>query len=902
MSLHRDSAQLAEGDPNVSELCARGLISIEGARITYSLSQSRSYQWTDPEEWVRARTIAFLIIEKGYPANRLKTEARVPRRTPSDLADVVVFEDDACRSPYIVVENKADGQNQTDRDQAIEQAFGNANSLRSPFALYDEGSVSTAFDVANYPAQEREANRLGHRDALPEQYGHAPKYTLIAGSQNDIEPVSARELSSRIRRAHSAIWAGGRRDPLKAFDEWSKLLFAKVADERSTATGAPRRFQVGTNETTAAVASRIHRLFQEGARQDPSIFASGTRIELPDAKIYDVVATIQTISFIRTDIDSVGRAFENFFGSVFRGELGQYFTMRQLARFIVAALDIQANDFVIDPTAGSGGFLLEVLLQVWHRVDIDFAGQPEGEITRIKTEFALHRVFGIEIHEVLSRICKINLLLHHDGHTNIESDRSCLDSTFSLPRLQQWSGKFSRLVGNPPFGDDIQTGDRDTLGDNDLQNFEVATGRQKVPSEQAIIERSIEFLEPGGKLGLIVPDGLLNNQGQQSNCPQTRRWIAQQGYIDAIISLPDHAFRHSGAQNKTSILLFQKFSEREGQLFFERFQKATGYGFDIDEAIVAGHDGNHRAVFLAEANQIGYLPTGVPIESNELYALHEDGVNVALDGMDTILGEYYAFGASPSSYAGRLQPDCMAISFAGLWNSHESRRIDPKYHLFKRQESSHVPDGWVTAKIGNVMRRRLDEIHPEHSPDLVVQVMTLSQDGEIRIREAGKGRNPPEWLGMYFEESSSKWFSARSGDVVFSSIDLWKGCIAVVPPDFDGALVTKEFPIYEIVDRRLSPEFLSALLRSRYYQRAFRAITTGHSNRRRTQAGDFENIEIAFPPTDSEQRALIEPILTSRQGLKRGADSLQTATLHLDNVIDERGDEQLPEIESTVDE
>ena len=166
----------------------------------------------------------------------------------------------------------------------------------------------------------------------------------------------------------------------------------------------------------------------------------------------------------------------------------------------------------------------------------------------------------------------------------------------------------------------------------------------------------------------------------------------------------------------------------------------------------------------------------------------------------------------------------------------------------------------------------------------------------------GKDAIPPEWLGMYFEESSSKWFSARSGDVVFSSIDLWKGCIAVVPPDFDGALVTKEFPIYEIVDRRLSPEFLSALLRSRYYQRAFRAITTGHSNRRRTQAGDFENIEIAFPPTDSEQRALIEPILTSRQGLKRGAESLQTATLHLDNVIDERGDEQLPEIESTVDE
>ena len=767
MSSHHDSAQLAERDPNVSELIARGLISIEGARITYNLSQTRSYQWTDPEEWVRARTIGFLIVEKGYPANRLKTEARVPRRTPSDKADIVVFKDDQCRSPYLVVENKADGQTQLDRDGGVEQAFGNANSLRAPFALYDEGSVSVAFDVANHPAEERKANRLGHRNALPEQYGNAPSYTLIAGSQNDIEPVSDRELSSCIRRAHSAIWAGGRRDPLKAFDEWSKLLFAKVADERSTPTGDPRRFQVGTNETTAAVASRIHGLVQEAARQDPSIFTTGTRIELPDAKIFDVVTSVETISFTRSDIDSLGRAFENFFGSVFRGELGQYFTMRQLARFIVAILDIKANDFVIDPTVGSGGFLLEVLLQVWHRIDKDFAGQSDAEIARMKTEFALTKVFGIEIHEVLGRICKINLLLHHDGHTNIESDRSCLDSTFSLPRLQQWSNKFSRLIGNPPFGDDVKAGDRDTLGDNDLQNFEIATGREKVPSEQAIIERSIDFLEPGGKLGLIVPDGLLNNQGEQSNCPQTRRWIAQQGYIDAIVSLPDYAFRHSGAQNKTSILFFRKFSEDKRRAYRRHFEDARTKGSSIDEAIIAGHDSNDHAVFLAEANHIGYLPTGMPTKANDLYALEEAGANVALDGMDTILEQYLAFRAAPSSYQTRLQPDCMAILFADLWNSHESRRIDPKYHLFKQQESSCIPEGWITARIGDVMCRRLDEMHPEKKPDQAVQVMTLSQEGEIRLREAGKGQNPPEWLGMYFEDSPSKWFAARTGDVVF---------------------------------------------------------------------------------------------------------------------------------------
>ena len=900
MSRHRDSAQLAESDPLLSELIARGLVQIEGSRITYRLNQSRSYQWTDPEEWVRARTIAFLVVDKGYPANRLRTEVRVPRRTPNDYADIVVFHDDGCRSTYLVVENKAKGQNKRDRDQGIEQAFGNANSLRALFALYDENSLSRAFDVANYPAQERHANLLGDRDALPEQYGNAPEYTLIAGSDNDIEPVSTRELSTRIRRAHSAIWAGGRRDPLKAFDEWSKILFAKVTDERSTVTGEPRRFQIGTNETTAAVASRIHKLFQEGARRDSSIFHNEARIELPDAKIYDVVAIVQPISFTRTDIDSVGRAFEDFFGSVFRGELGQYFTMRQLARFIVAALDLKSGDFVIDPTSGSGGFLLEVLMQVWHRVDREFVGQPASEIDRVKTDFALHRVFGIEIHETLSRICKINLLLHHDGHTNIEGDRSCLDSSFSLPRLQEWSGKFSCVVGNPPFGDSIEAGDRDTLGDNTLESFEIASDRKKIPSEQAIIERTLDFLEPGGRLGLIVPDGLLNNQGEQSNCPRTRRWLAQQGFIDAIISLPDYAFRHSGAQNKTSILLFRKFTIPERRLFLEQFEDAINDGASVDEAIVAGHFSNGHIVFLAEANQIGFLSTGVPVDANDLFHSEAGGLNISVDRPGTILGEYRAFRRSPSSYKGTTQPDCMSISFTDLWNNHPSRRIDPKYHLFKWQENSHVPMNWVTARIGDVMRRRLEHVRPELTPDSEVQVMTISQGGEIRPREAGKGPNPPEWLGMYFEESSSQWFSAHSGDIVFSSIDLWKGCIAVVPADFDGALVTKEFPIYEIVDPSLSPEFLSVLLRSRYYQRAFRAITTGHSNRRRTQAEDFEGIEIAFPSTDSEQNALIEPILKPRNTLRTSSESLRAAMLVFDNVIDGRGDEGLPEIDGDV--
>ena len=156
-------------------------------------------------------------------------------------------------------------------------------------------------------------------------------------------------------------------------------------------------------------------------------------------------------------------------------------------------------------------------------------------------------------------------------------------------------------------------------------------------------------------------------------------------------------------------------------------------------------------------------------------------------------------------------------------------------------------------------------------------------------------------LGTYFADSPGSWFAAKSGDVVFSSIDLWKGCISVVPHDFDGALVSKEFPIYEITEPRLSAPFLQCLLRSRYYQRAFRAITTGHSNRRRTQSTDFEDLEIAFPESRDEQDRLVQGILRARQSQRASADDLRREFNYFSDTIDGRGDEELPEIPIEAD-
>ncbi len=138
----------------------------------------------------------------------MKVEVTVPRRVPSDLADIVVYKDDRCREPYLVVENKAESPSPRERAQGIEQLFGNANSLRAELGLYDDGGSSSLYDVQNHPATERVLNRRGDRSVTPAQYGQTPTYSYIAGQAGrDIAPVARNVLETKIRRAHSIIWA-----------------------------------------------------------------------------------------------------------------------------------------------------------------------------------------------------------------------------------------------------------------------------------------------------------------------------------------------------------------------------------------------------------------------------------------------------------------------------------------------------------------------------------------------------------------------------------------------------------------------------------------------------------------------------------------------------------------------
>lgn len=885
----------------VNEAHRRKFIAFSGTYIQYNLGGTkRSFALSDPEELVRARAVSYLILKKSYSPQRIRVEVKVPRRTPSDWADIVVYSDDDLKAPYLVVETKAPGKSDADISQAIEQLFGNANSLRSPYGLLDYANGSIFFDVMDYPAEEREENRRGGRESVPELYGQVPSFRLIAGQASDIRVVGAKELESKVKRAHSIIWAGGKRDPLFAFREWSKLVYAKIEDERMTRSSEPRRFQVGANESDVKVSTRVQALFCEANARDGSVFPGDEDILLPDQKIVEVVRVLEDVSFTDTDLDVIGRAFEFFFGSVFRGELGQYFTMRPLARFALAMLDPKNSDHIIDITCGSGGFLLEALMQVWAKIAHEYQGRG-NLIEKNRIDFAQNNIYGIEIHRTLAQICRINLLIHHDGHCNIEGDRSCLDREFVSKRLAEGM-KFELVVGNPPFGDSVKEGDRDQLGANSLSSFELAKACKEIPSEHIIIEQAVNMLCAGGRFALVVPDGVLNNQS--AGCAKVRRFLGSRGFVEAVVSLPDYAFRTSGAQNKTSILFFRKFSDEESNLFRQRYDSAGGCWDSIlestpinDQAFLEALSSMEKRVFFAEAENIGYTSTGRYSPSNDLYSdeelvdgfvsgAKEEDANKSEKKTESILKEFRRFQKDPHGYDCH-QSNCVILDWGKAWSAHHSHRLDAKYHVFKARElEASVPKGWARRKLGELLEPCEVKIKPEATPDRLFTVLSLSQNGEFSAREAGKGNNPPEWLGMYFEDSPSTWYEVHEGDIVYSSIDLWRGCIGVVPKEFDGAIVTKEFPVYRLSAPAIDPSYLDVLLRSESCKRAFRAITTGHSNRRRTQRNDFENLEVCFPEKREEQLALVKQVVEARRNLIHSREEFCEAQQRFNEIID----------------
>lgn len=579
-------------------------------RIRY-IAADHSERWSDPEEKVRAEFWAELIYKYEYDKKRLKFEVRVPRRTPNDLADLVIYKDDEAKDPYFVFEIKRADISDAEFAQAIEQTCGNRASLDAPFCGVIAGLTRRLLrfdDRKKYPPGERDRN---HLTDIPIRYGKPPEWRFYKNkSGQDLSAVPREELRSAIRKCHQTLWEGGRRSPIAAFGEFCKIVFVKYRDETNLdrPNGEPYAFQRRSEESSEHLANRILKLYATEQEREPGIFTDKINVALP--VIATVVEHLEAISLDRTELDTKGVAFEEFMGGFFKGDFGQYFTPRELIAFAVEVLNPERSQLVLDPACGSGGFLLYALDHIRKKADRLYP-QHKTNARQSKDhgnywhDFAKKKLFGIEINEELTRVAKMNMIIHEDGATNIVG-HDALDFLIKLTakKPELIPDKFDLILTNPPFGSVVKSTEKDK---GYLDQFELrrclnksTTGtepdesaksekdpkrgakavkeRTSIKTEILFIERVHSYLKPGsGRAAIVLPDGLLTNSSLQG----VRNWILSHFQILAVVSLPQFAFAHYDAGVKASIVFLRRLNDgetvRDDEPIFMALAENIGY-------------------------------------------------------------------------------------------------------------------------------------------------------------------------------------------------------------------------------------------------------------------------------------------------------------------------------------
>ena len=567
--------------------------------ITYVSSDNHKEKYSDPEEQVRAEFWAELIYEYDYPANRIKIEVTIPDRVPTDRADIVIFSDDECKKPYAVVECKKDGVTDAEFLQAIEQGVGNATwvKLRASYVVIIAGATRRVLDFSDTETgiYERENNIIAD---LPKSYGKPQEFRFYKGgiltesdgkkkAVPDIKPVAREDLIAAIKKCHNTLWGGGRLSPPTAFGELCKLIFVKISDEQKPRkNGEPYAFQIFDIEKpknatqkdidaigqqiTTELAERILGLYEEGRNRDKEVFKDNIR--LTPQRIRTVVSYLQGANLSKTDLDSKGKAFETFMGSYFRGDFGQYFTPRNIVKFIVDVLPITNDSKVLDTSCGSGGFLLYALDKVRQQAGLYY---DEGTIDHYNHwhDFASENLFGIEINEQIARTAKMNMIIHDDGHTNVISSDGLLRDSVIIEKTENKGfeyGTFDVIITNPPFGSTVKQTEKAYLhqysfGNKDVDWLDTKTSavkeRDSQSTEVLFIEQDKNFLKEGGYLAIVIPDGILTNSSLQYVRDNIEEWFR----IVAVISMPQDAFKANGAGVKSSVMILKKWTNEQSQ-------------------------------------------------------------------------------------------------------------------------------------------------------------------------------------------------------------------------------------------------------------------------------------------------------------------------------------------------
>ncbi|HNU99737.1 MAG TPA: N-6 DNA methylase, partial [Verrucomicrobiota bacterium] len=397
-----------------------------------------------------------------------------------------------------------------------------------------------------------------------------------------VRPGDENALRRAFQRCHNFIHGNEGMPKDAAFWQFLYLIFAKMYDERANRGPARKFFALAsepfTEEGRMKIRTRIDELFK-ATKRHYGLFRDSDEITLSNRALAYMVMELARYNFSRSDVDAKGAAYQEIVGANLRGDRGQYFTPRRAVNLVVRILDPKENEKVFDPADGTGGFLVATLAHQLRRFRAEYKRElgektQDSILDRLR-DYARTKVFGADFDPFLVRASTMNVLMA----ANIEGNIFHMDSLAfphghlpgnELAKKHVPFGSVDVLMTNPPFGSEIPITEPAILQNHQLarrwtrtddgQWMEQTTTQNAVAPEILFIEQSIRWLKPGGRMGIVLPNGILGNPGDE----YIRRWILRNCWVLACVEVPVEAFIvEANVGILTSLLFLKKKTETE---------------------------------------------------------------------------------------------------------------------------------------------------------------------------------------------------------------------------------------------------------------------------------------------------------------------------------------------------
>ncbi|WP_233118217.1 N-6 DNA methylase [Aggregatibacter actinomycetemcomitans] len=437
-----------------------------------------------------------------------------------------------------------------------------------------------------------------------------------------IVPHNLKSIFSTLRNHLAGNAVGTTRDEELA-KQLINIIFAKIYDEKFTSPDDVVKFRAGVNEAEEDVSNRINELFCAVKTKYKEVIDINDKINLDDHSLYYVVGQLQNYCLIDAERDAIADAFETFIGYALKGPQGQFFTPRNVIKLMVNILNQGVDEKIIDPACGSGGFIVESLRHIWAIWDKDAQRLKWNNLAlqEEKQKAAMSLIHGIEKDSLLAKVSKAYMAILGDGKGGIFCEDSLELPTHWDTKTQQsiHINSFNCLLANPPFGKDIKITGKEKLAQYKLAKkwkkdgdkyIETNKSNSEMPPQILFIERCLDLLTDGGRMGIIIPETYFHAPRSQ----YVMEFMAKHN-IFCLIDLPHNTFRpHNNA--KCVVVFLEKNRKQQEKIL-------------MCVAEEMGHDHQGKEIFRWDYDQnksTSILWDDIESINKEIYDLKQNSI------------------------------------------------------------------------------------------------------------------------------------------------------------------------------------------------------------------------------------------------------------------------------------